>query len=310
MDDQIRTCCQHVERRGGKVLTQTYSLTAPLAARSRGAGIESLVRAAHDKQFDCVVVEDISRLSRNLGDGARLREQLEFAGIRLIAINDGVDSTQEGSEFNFNMKLVIGQHYLRALGEATRRGLRGRANRGLATGLVAYGYRVQTDTDGHRRIEVDEVHAAVVQRIFGECAAGRPLAAIARGLNADEIPPPRGKGKRTRPGWVLTGVRSILLNERYTGTWRYNERKFQKRPGTNKRVARLRHPSEVSTNIWAHLRIVSDEVWSAARVRFANNKARYLVREQESRLSSFGRPGKPSNYLLSGLLVCGVCGAR
>jgi hypothetical protein len=79
----------------------------------------------------------------------------------------------------------------------------------------------------------DDERAAIVRRIFGEAAADRTQAAIACRLNADGINAVRGNGARKRQGWVLTGVRAILLNEKHLGTWKSNEREFVKVPGTS-----------------------------------------------------------------------------
>ena len=75
-------------------------------------------------------------------------------------------------------------------------------------------------------------------------------------------------------------------------------------PGTSKRVYRPRPESEWTTVNTPHLRIVSDELFAAAGLRFDKVKR------------SLGRPGKersglivgPRRYRFSGLLKCTECG--
>ena len=47
---------------------------------------------------------------------------------------------------------------------------------------------------------------------------------------------PRDKTMHKRKvGWSQSTIRAILYNERYTGAWTFNERRWVKIPGTNKR---------------------------------------------------------------------------
>lgn len=310
VEDQVRRCREY--------LGAHHRVTVPddlvFADRAesgaslvRSGGIERLLVAARSGRIHCVVVEDISRLSRNLAQGATLFEELAFLGVRVIAIADGIDTGSQGAQLHVGMKLLISSAFLRDLADKTRRGMIGRAHAGLSTGLLPFGYRSEPSAQGHR-VLIDNDRAAIVRRIFAEFAAGRGLASIASLLNADEIAPPRGNGRRGRPGWVATGVRAILLNEKYIGRWAFNAREYVKRPGTKQRISRPKPASEVVVHEYPERRIVSDELWSAAQQRFASNRERYGVEKRASR-SSLGRAGKPSSYLLSGLLVCADCGA-
>jgi site-specific DNA recombinase len=75
-------------------------------------------------------------------------------------------------------------------------------------------------------------------------------------------------------------------------------------PGTSKRVHRPRPKSEWTILDTPHLRIVSDELFAAVRLRFEKVKR------------TLGRPGQessglivgPRRYLFSGLLKCAECG--
>ena len=80
---------------------------------------------------------------------------------------------------------------------------------------AAEGYRL-------RVLEIDEIAAEVVRRIFAEYLQGQGDRAIAHNLNRDDIPCPsarRPDQNRHRPadGWQGSAIRSILENPRYTG---------------------------------------------------------------------------------------------
>ena len=131
--------------------------------------------------------------------------------------------------------------------------------------------------------------AAVVRRIFDEAAAGRGLTRIAKGLNADGIPGPRGK-------WNATGVREILRREDYRGVVILG-RIRRTGPKSRERVPeeqwQRRHDES--------LRVVTDEEWKTAHAEIAAHTEYISRRNMTAKVES--TKGK---FLLSGLVRCGV----
>jgi site-specific DNA recombinase len=96
-------------------------------------------------------------------------------------------------------------------------------------------------------------------------------------------------------------VRHVLLNRPYSGVTVWNTRRKVRVPGTGERVFKLRPESEWVKTEAPHLRIVSDELFTAVQRRFQTVK------------QMFGRDGGglavgPKRYLFSGLLKCSKCG--
>jgi len=94
----------------------------------------------------------------------------------------------------------------------------------------------------------------------------------------------------------------ILNNELYIGRMIWNRLRYVKNPDTGKRVSRLNPSSEWITTDAPHLRIVPDELWSAAKERQAHTRRAIAA---TGKLGTANRP----RYLFSGLTKCGVCGA-
>jgi site-specific DNA recombinase len=126
----------------------------------------------------------------------------------------------------------------------------------------------------------------LVREMFERFAGGESLRAIAGDLNA------RGIRARPRGKWLQSAVRAILTNEVYIGRVIWNRSRWVKDPDTGTRHRRERPRSEWIVKECEP--VVSQDVWDRAQARFR---------------SSPGRGGVPS-YLLSGLLVCGVCGGK
>lgn len=75
-----------------------------------------------------------------------------------------------------------------------------------------------------------------------------------------------------------------------------------KNPDTGKRVSRLNPASEWITADVPHLRLIPDDLWSAAKER--QEHTRHAI-ATTGKLAAANRP----RYLFSGLTKCGVCGA-
>lgn len=99
---------------------------------------------------------------------------------------------------------------------------------------------------------------------------GASCRTIAAELNARRIPSPGSTWSRTvrrASGWMGSGVRVILNNERYRGVVQGNTSEWRKDPDTGKRRRVMRPHSEWITHVDESLRIVSDDLWERAQRR-------------------------------------------
>lgn len=115
---------------------------------SRSPGLEQLLGAAEQERVDVILTEDVSRISRDLGDASQIFKRLQFAGVPLISISDGIDTSAKHAKLNYAVKSLLADLNLDDLRDKTLRGLEGRALAGLATGQVPYGYRSRTEAGG------------------------------------------------------------------------------------------------------------------------------------------------------------------
>ena len=114
--------------------------------------------------------------------------------------------------------------------------------------------------------EIHATEARIVARIFREFVAGKPVKAIARGLNDDGVPSPAGglwsptaiKGARTRGD-------GILRKEAYAGVLVYNRSRNAADPTTGRRRRIANPESEWVRAEVPELRIVDAETWRRAQ---------------------------------------------
>ena len=151
--------------------------------------------AAHP--FDAVLVDDTSRLSRSMKDSLGIREQLNFARVRQVAVSQGIDSDDEQADILVAVHGLVDSLYVKELAKKTHRGLEGLMLRGFSTGGRCYGYTaVPAGAGTAKRLDINEREAIAVCRIFEFSASGLSLKAIARKLNAECTDPPRPRAGR------------------------------------------------------------------------------------------------------------------
>jgi len=70
-------------------------------------GLEALKKAAEDKQFDALLVDDSSRLSRDNQHFNTLLCLFQFWGISLISVSDGLDMREEHAKVAYQFRGII-----------------------------------------------------------------------------------------------------------------------------------------------------------------------------------------------------------
>jgi site-specific DNA recombinase len=318
--DQQRKCRQYAQAHGWEVLDgHLYSDEAVSGATSERAGLKRLLAAASAKSFDVALIDDTSRLSRNLSDAINLADQLSFAGVRLIFVSQGIDSDSEQAQILLATHGIVDSLYIKELGTKTFRGIEGKVLAHQHHGGRIFGYRSVPIEDPDRRdsygravisgvrLEVDEEQAKVIRKVFTMYAGGLSIKAVTKRLNAENIPSPQPRQGRQQ-SWAPSSVRHVLRNDRYRGVVVWAKSRKIRNPATGKRVKRSRPKAEwVQTEV-PEQRIVSARLWKAVAER--REFVRHIWGGQGRKGGLMNARLASSPYIFSGLLKCGVCGAN
>ena len=305
VEDQIRLCVERAAREGMSVM-QHYADHGISGASLMRPGIQQLLQDALAGKFQVVIAEALDRISRDQEDIAGVFKRLNFAGVQIVTLSEGVIS-----ELHIGLKGTMNALFLKDLSDKTRRGLRGRVEAGKSGGGNSYGYDVVRKVNaageperGDRKINEDQ--ADIVRRIFNEYAAGTSPRVIAKTLNAERIEGPTGKtwGPSTIHGNKDRGT-GILNNELYVGRLLWNRLRYVKDPETGKRLSRLNPADQWVVQDVAHLRIIDDDLWQKVKAR---QDATALGKHDKSNTEGFWDRRRP-RFLLSGLIKCGCCGS-
>ena len=135
-------------------------------------GLAELIRLAKQRPrpFDCVLIDDTSRLGRYLPDVLRVCDEFKRLGLFVYFASDGLDSRDEE---NFRLVHLVksygDERYVKDLGKKIHRGQEGRVRNGYIAGSRCYGYRNVVIWDETRKgIHGKAAVRGVKQEIFPE----------------------------------------------------------------------------------------------------------------------------------------------
>lgn len=209
----------------------TYTDDGYTGTDTNRIGFQQLIADVMNKKINCVIVKDLSRLSRNYSDAGSLIENLFVQmNVRFISLNENVDSylnPDSVSNFLIPITNVMNDNFCYQTSKKIRQVFDYKRRKGEHIGSFAvYGYSKNPE-DKHTLV-IDEEAAQVVRSIFGQFLDGRSKNAIVHGLNRCGIlcpseykqskglkyQNPNGKSKSL---WSLKTITDILKNRVYTG---------------------------------------------------------------------------------------------
>ena len=141
IEDQERGCRRRAEAEGWRIAA-TYRDEAMTGSNNLRPDYRRMLKDAEAKKFQIILVDDLSRLTRDSVEQERAIRRLEFLGVRLIAVSDGYDSTSKSRKIQRGFKGLMNEQFLDDLAERVHRGQTGKALRGFWNGGKPFGYRL------------------------------------------------------------------------------------------------------------------------------------------------------------------------
>ena len=290
---QLQLLREHVAEAGDELVGE-YLDDGHSGARLDRPGLDALRDGAEGGLFERVWCLSPDRLARAYAYQVLVLDELARFGVTLAFTDAPALATDDPqATLLTQVQEVIAEYEKAKIAERYRRGKLFRARAGeITTWKTAYGYRriPRSATTGPAHWEIYEPEAVVVRRIFSDRAAGTTVREICRRLNTDRVPSPTGKAT-----WGTSTLLRLLRNEAYVGRVYYNRTESvpDRRPTRpNRQVPRNRDE-------WIPIdcpRIVTDDVFEAA-AQVSGDNSKWSPRRAE-----------PGEWLLKGLVKCGVCG--
>ena len=261
--------------------------------------------------FQVLIMSEESRLGRESIETSYVFKQIVESGVRVFFYLSDQERKLDTALDKVMLSLTnfASEMEREKASQRTHDALLKKHNAGYVTGCKVFGYdNVEVcGPDGkHSHVErkINDAEAAIVRRIFERYANGEGgLKNITKELNDDRVPPPR----KSDSGWDPSCVRAILHRPLYRGIIIWGRTQAILRKGT--KTSRKRPPQDWQTIEKPDLRIIPDAIWQRVSAKMQRQRAAYAHTE----LGRFcGRPSEVdlrSDYLLSGLAQCGLCGA-
>src|ERR1700758_30319 len=322
-EDQIRNCRALADAKAWGVLNEFIRSDEELTGRTLVGrkGIADLLRIAQQrpKPFDCILIDDTSRLGRDLPDVLKACDMFMHNGVFVYFVSDRLDSRDESFRIVHLVKGYGDERYSKDLGKKIHRGQEGKIRKGYTSGASCYGYENTYIRDANQKgIHGEDKVIAVKQqaipeqveiivRIMEMRASGLSFATIAKTLKAEGVRAPQRmyKGK-VQDYWLPSTIKQITNNELYRGVRHWNRTQKVLNPANGKKNKRVRQQSEWIRVEVPNLRIVTDELWE--RVQQVNQKMKDKL--YGTRLGGLNRTAQSRTYLFSNIMNCGSCGGK
>ncbi len=255
--------------------------------------MRELVRS---QQVKAVIAYDLDRLVRGLALQMLIEEEAEKYGVALELVMLPADQSAEGKMLR-QMRGVFGEYEKAKFKERSSRGRKEKLMAGYApSGRTPYGYVRLGKREGKRgELVIVPEHAKIVRRIFRQADEGVKLLDIARRLTEDAVPTATGKG------WLKPVISAMLRNRTYMGEAQCNRRMVAE-PVTRRKPPRAGKSKKTSQ------KARPESEWIAVKNPAIIDRALFDRVQERLRRDRHVNSGRPSPYILRGLLKCGVCG--
>ena len=206
LPQQMEALRAHCRREGHEVLEEVVDPGHSGASLER-PGMDRVRDLVAAGGVSVVLAQDRDRFAREPAHLLLLGREFAEHGTEFRALDDRGGSSP-GDELAGGILDRLSGFERSRIAERSVRGKLQKAREGRVVGghPVNYGFRMNATGDGY---EVDERRMHLVRRLIGMVAEGRALTAVARGLDAEGIPGPRG-GR-----WNTRAVRAFVLDDVY-----------------------------------------------------------------------------------------------
>lgn len=189
IEDQVRDCQKYINVNDGTTY-DVYADRAMSGASRFRPNYQKILSDASEGKFQFIIAEALDRLSRDQEDLAALYKHLVFHEVTLVTLSEGFIN-----ELHVGLKGTMNALFLKDLARKTRRGLEGRVRACRSAGGKAYGYDIVKDFDHNGtpikgQVEINQLEAQIIHRIFVEFSEGKSPRQIAKKFNKENIPGP------------------------------------------------------------------------------------------------------------------------
>lgn len=287
IDVQVEKCREWCERNGYQV-GKIFSDEAVSGMKETRAGYEACMMHLGMGGAQLVVVYDQSRMFREFTEWFQFRKDVDMLGARVASVTQpmvGGDLKDPAVFINEAATAMLNHAQVLITRQKTIDALKHNAREGKSSGgKPPLGY----DLDKDKKYVVNEHEAEAVRLVFQLFARGFSYGEIIDELNS--------RGYLTKRGQPFgkNSIFDLLKNEKYIGRLVYGATKAQADGRWNSHAKSKEDAIVVENGVPA---IIEQELWEQVQSRIRTRKG------------AGGRYSAKREYLLTGRVFCGDCGA-
>ena len=163
MDQQINDCTEYIRRNYSDFSITVYGGDYALTGHSteKRKDFQRMMNDVRARKIQLVVIMRYDRIARNMRDFCNLYHDMEINGCNLVSVSQQIDtSTPYGKNFMYQMASMAELEWS-ITSERYKDTAKYKREHGYAyTGSVPYGYVIEKQADGHKRVVKDPDHDA------------------------------------------------------------------------------------------------------------------------------------------------------
>lgn len=278
IDAQVRAIKEYCEKLNYNVVT-IYIDEAETATTDDRPQFLKMIEDSSKGLFDLLVVHKLDRFARNRYDSAFYKRQLKNNNVKVLSVLERLDDSPESIILESVLE-GMAEYFSVNLARETMKGLKENAHKAMhCGGKPALGYDIID-----KKYVINENEAEIIRFIFNSYANRIGYKQIASECNN------RGYKSKLGKPIAVNSLHDILKNEKYAGIYVFN--KYSK--GT---TTKMKAESEIIRIPGGVPAIIDLDMFNMVQMRLKDNKHNATNKAKH-------------NYLLTGKLICGDCGAR
>lgn len=288
IDAQVRAIKEFAHANNIAIVAE-YIDRAKSATTDDRPDFQRMIQDSAKGDFQLLIVHKLDRFARNRNDSIAYRMKLQRNHITLLSVLEPFDEDRPETILLQSVIEGMNEFYSKNLSREVKKGLKENALKCVHTGgTPPLGYDVDKET---RRLVINEHEAEAVRLIFQMVVAGHGYMEIMNRLKQD------GYKTKAKRDFGKNSIYEILHNRKYKGDYIFN-RVAGADPYTKKRNNHLERPPEDMIIIPGGVPAIVDED--------TFEKVQEILRSRQYR--SYHSRRNKEVYLLSGKIVCGLCG--
>jgi len=237
--------------------------------------------------IDLILTKEVSRFARNTVDTLSFTRKLSASNVRVVFINDNIDTKDKDAEFRLTIMASVAQEESRKTSERVKWGMTRRMEQGKVSIIDVYGYDKRNGL-----LFVNEDEASVVRQIFHKYVYEKK----GTGTIAMELNESGALVSKRIQKWNKRNVARVLSSEKYVGDLEF--KKFITPNYLDHKQIRNDGIEEKIYHTDFHEPIIDRDTWNLAK------------KEHEKRASLQEYGTKHTNrYWCSGKMKCAECGS-